>query len=32
MKKKKNKNTNYYIDTAKYSSGVIETLEEKRRC
>lgn len=29
MKKKKNKNTNYYIDTAKYSSGVIETLEEK---
>lgn len=29
MKKKKHKNTNYYIDTAKYSSGVIETLEEK---
>ena len=29
MKKKKNKNTNYYIDTVKYSSGVIETLEEK---
>lgn len=33
MKKKlnkvKNKNTNYYIDTDKYSSGVIETLEEK---
>lgn len=29
MKKKKNKNTNYYIDTAKYSSSVIETLEEK---
>lgn len=29
MKKKKNKNTNYYIDTAKFSSNVIETLEEK---
>lgn len=29
MKKKKNKNTNYYIDTAKYSINVIETLEEK---
>ena len=29
MKKKKNKNTNYYIDSAKYSSGIIETLEEK---
>ena len=27
--KKKHKNTNYYIDTAKYSSNVIETLEEK---
>jgi hypothetical protein len=29
MKKKKNKNTNYYIDTAKYSTNVIETLVEK---
>ena len=29
MKKKKYKNTNYYIDTSKYTSNVIETLEEK---
>ena len=30
MKKQlKNKNTNYYIDTSKYSFNVIETLKEK---
>lgn len=29
MTNKKHKNTNYYIDATKYSSGVIETLEEK---